>query len=671
MFTAIIQPKGLLHRFIRSKDTSTVVERPERLRAVAVGIAVAAARLEELLGPLTPPHALSPHDTNLKIESAEDVLTDALDRLAISSEPSASVSTRVAPFNILDASPVTLDLLTNPALEFVHGEATDYLSKVVSWAAESETRIKAGESEIPTGYSQGDLYLCPQSIEAIAGAASAMCEAVDMSMGRGSPALKHEVPRVFVAARPPGHHCSDEMPSGFCFVNNVMIGVAHAHLKYGVKRFVVLDFDLHHGNGTQAITWSINAETMRQREENDAKVAAGLPPSPTGPQVYYASLHDILSFPCEDGDAALVQAASTTLSGAHGQYIENVHLERYSSEDDFFSRLYPVYQERLIGGAARFLASTEQFSSSPEETMIFVSAGFDASPHEHEYMSRHNRNVPTAFYTRFAHDVVAFAEKHAMGRVVSVLEGGYSDWGLMSASAAYVSGMAAPEKAEEIVNRRWWEPDSLEQMTLRDRTKREPGGASGTTPGSSPSGRSQATTSAVNESSTQVAAAQSPPRKPRSSRTPASSPPKSKAATTSSRPPVSSVGTTSRSVTKPVSKAGQPRTVRQPAPPVPRLPVDAPESSGTPLMVPSSAPTTPVITPAAEILAAPPNSAPPKPIGRAPQEQEILKIRIKVPSRVKSPPLGQEGASATSEQLVANGPAAHSSFNANAPTPPS
>jgi len=70
-------------------------------------------------------------------------------------------------------------------------------------------------------------------------------------------------------------------------------------LRYGVRRIIVLDFDLHHGNGTQSIAWSINAETQRQEEEKVSRAEAGLPPPKVGPKVYYGSLHDILSYPCE------------------------------------------------------------------------------------------------------------------------------------------------------------------------------------------------------------------------------------------------------------------------------------------------------------------------------------------------------------------------------------
>lgn len=154
--TVVLQPKGLLHRFIRSKDTSTVVERPERLRAVAVGVAAAAARLEDYqrrgLG------ADAKNETD--ILPTTDSLADALSRLDIS--PSLSdqlVDKRATVFNIVTASSSTkLDIFNREAVRFIHGEAHEYLAKLDAWALSSEEKIRAGESEIPTGYSQGDLY---------------------------------------------------------------------------------------------------------------------------------------------------------------------------------------------------------------------------------------------------------------------------------------------------------------------------------------------------------------------------------------------------------------------------------------------------------------------------------------------------------------------------------
>jgi len=157
--TVILQPKCLLHRFIRSKDASTVVERPERLRAVDVGIAAAAARLEEYQ------RRASRADVKDEADdlSAADSLTDSLSRLAIS--PSSSDAGQLADprattsFNIVTASASTrLDILNHESVRFIHGEAHEYVEKLIAWASSSEEKIRAGESEIPTGYSQGDLY---------------------------------------------------------------------------------------------------------------------------------------------------------------------------------------------------------------------------------------------------------------------------------------------------------------------------------------------------------------------------------------------------------------------------------------------------------------------------------------------------------------------------------
>lgn len=143
--TVLLQPKGLLHRFIRHKDASTIVERPERLRAVAVGTAAAVARLQE-------------HNTpSLRIGTQSydpsDELTAALDRLAL--------TPKSAPCQILTTTS-TANILTSDAAKFIHGEPQEYLSKLSSWALSSEDKIRTGESEIPTGYSQGDLYCMQQ-----------------------------------------------------------------------------------------------------------------------------------------------------------------------------------------------------------------------------------------------------------------------------------------------------------------------------------------------------------------------------------------------------------------------------------------------------------------------------------------------------------------------------
>ncbi len=167
--------------------------------------------------------------------------------------------------------------------------------------------------------------------------------------------------RAFVLSRPPGHHCSGSTPQGFCWVNNAIVASAHAYLSHSIDRIVIFDIDLHHGNGTQNLAWRINADAnkhddaraeriaslraaaldraraaighgsgrahasrlakvaLTQQDEEEVRKQAG----PRALRIFYSSLHDIESFPCEDGDPNMIKDASTCVEGAHGQWIWN------------------------------------------------------------------------------------------------------------------------------------------------------------------------------------------------------------------------------------------------------------------------------------------------------------------------------------------------------------
>ncbi|PWN28626.1 Arginase/deacetylase [Jaminaea rosea] len=357
-------------------------------------------------------------------------------------------------------------------------------------------------SEVPEHLSQGDLYLRGSrrsregadaaedpslygSREAMEHAVGATIEAVDRVMKVGaaadhgksnlatngslggaltplvfhapsqdsasSVALPHTAPSrsALVLTRPPGHHCSSSLPSGFCWINNVAIAAQHAYQQYGVDRVVILDIDLHHGNGTQKIVWRINEEAERLDREREARIASmnkraspakkksaaavQPPPQPLPPRalrVCYASLHDIESFPCEDGNPDLVRDASTTILGAHGQWISNTHLETYSSAADFQHLYTTQYRPALIGHARRFL---ERTAADPDRTLVLLSCGFDACEHEMQGMQRHGKRVPVGFYRQVVDDVTReLASPFARGRVVTLLEGGYGDRALLS-----------------------------------------------------------------------------------------------------------------------------------------------------------------------------------------------------------------------------------------------
>ncbi|CAE6337205.1 unnamed protein product [Rhizoctonia solani] len=411
-----VQPSCSEHRYIRDKDLSTIVERPERLRALAIGIAAGIAINEANL-----PGLSTPGDT----VASQDDLAATMEKLSLQSNEDIVLSTPVAKI-VRYARPADASFLNNPAVRMIHaleedkesGSGEEYISQLSRWALESEDRIKAGGSEIPKGegLSQGDLY---HSV------------------------IDSTSPLSFAAIRPPGHHCGSDEPAGFCWVNNILVGAAH-------------------GNGTQSVTWKLNAETHRKQLEAGARHAAGIPDHPEGLQIYYGSLHDVLSYPCEDGDPTLTAAASISLHGnAHGQHIENVHLQEWKDEDDFFNRLYGDPLQNEGGGC-----------------------GFDAGEHEYESMSRHNRRVPTTFYHRFACDAREFAQLYAKGRVVGVLEGGYSDRALVSGGMAWVNGMigVSREKARDL-----WSIANLEKIELATGLKKVRKPRSSTSKSSAPS----------------------------------------------------------------------------------------------------------------------------------------------------------------------------------------
>lgn len=203
---------------------------------------------------------------------------------------------------------------------------------------------------------------------------------------------------------------------------------------------VILDFDLHHGDGSQSIAWTLNE--LASSPNTSLKKTAGI----HVPQIGYFSLHDINSYPCEYGDTEKVKNASLNLE-AHGQFIQNMHLKPYHTADEFWE-LYETRYSGIIAKAREFLsaASVSKPKKNGREFKagLFLSAGFDASEHESAGMQRHQVNVPTGFFARFTSDAVALAEQYCGGRVLSVLEGGYSDRALMTGVFAHLAGLACP-----------------------------------------------------------------------------------------------------------------------------------------------------------------------------------------------------------------------------------
>ncbi|KAK4192400.1 hypothetical protein QBC35DRAFT_469740 [Podospora australis] len=413
----ILQDACYGHRYSRPRASkghlSTIVERPERVKACVMGVSAAYVRLGER------------HQ-------------DGEFPIAPDSDPASLPS---IPFRIQKSDrrlPITSQTVTN-----VHGTKWMEELKIMCETAESKLAVggkelqrpdidRGANAEPPQKFHEGDLYLCSETLEALEGALGGVCDAVDAVF------RPHGPQRAFVAIRPPGHHCSASHPSGFCWINNVHVGIMHAVLSHGLTHAAIIDFDLHHGDGSQSIAWQHNA-----RSTGLGKNAAWWKKSSIG----YFSLHDINSYPCEMGDEEKVRNASICIDNAHGQSIWNVHLQPWKTEADFWA-LYETRYSILLEKTREYLRGhTERLRSQGlnSKAAIFLSAGFDASEWESAGMQRHNVNVPTEFYARLTRDVVKLAAEEGTsveGRVISVLEGGYSDRALCSGVLSHICGLA-------------------------------------------------------------------------------------------------------------------------------------------------------------------------------------------------------------------------------------
>ncbi|KAI0206391.1 hypothetical protein F4808DRAFT_118029 [Astrocystis sublimbata] len=406
------------HRYSRPRASKnllgTIVERPERIQASILGLSMAYVRLGER-------HCEGKHPIH------PDLDPKTLPNI---------------PFRIHKTARKVA--ISSTAVTNVHGTKWMDELKIMCDSAEAKLALNGNElrrpdlnrgndAESPQHLHQGDLYLCSESLNAFEGALGAVCEAVDAVFST-SP---HR--RAFVAVRPPGHHCSASFPSGFCWVNNVHVGIMHGILNHGLTHAAIIDFDLHHGDGSQAIAWQHNKRGLAKNAAAWKKTSIG-----------YFSVHDINSYPCEYGDEEKVKNASLCIDNAHGQNIWNVHLQEWKSDVEFW-RLYQSKYSVLLEKTRNYLRlQTERFRAAGHQprAAIFLSAGFDASEWEGAGMQRHKVNVPTEFYARLTRDVVRIASEAGLsvdGRVISVLEGGYSDRALCSGVLGHLSGLAGAE----------------------------------------------------------------------------------------------------------------------------------------------------------------------------------------------------------------------------------
>ena len=226
----------------------------------------------------------------------------------------------------------------------------------------------------------GDTLMSPGTVEAVLHGVGAAVQAVDEVMaGRASNA--------FCAMRPPGHHAESFKAMGFCFFNNAAIAARHAQRQHGAQRVAIIDWDVHHGNGTQEIFW------------DDASVM-------------YASTHEMPLYP---GTGAASER------GRHGTIV-NAPLRAGDGSDVFRHAMETALLPRI-----------EAFAPD----LIVISAGFDA--HWRDPLA--NLKLKEPDFAWATEQLMAIADRHCAGRIVSILEGGYDLEGLSRSAAAHVTAL--------------------------------------------------------------------------------------------------------------------------------------------------------------------------------------------------------------------------------------
>ena len=223
-----------------------------------------------------------------------------------------------------------------------------------------------------------DTMLCPNSKNAILRSCGAGIAAANDLMEKNE--------RVFCAVRPPGHHAETERANGFCFINNIAVSARYLQKKYNINKIAIIDFDVHHGNGTQEIFYE------------DQSVA-------------YGSSHEFPLFP---------GTGAETETGVGN--IFNANLKAGIGSKDFME----IFDKKILNPIDEF---------KPE--VILISAGFDA--HKRDPLA--NINLDSEDFFKITKKIVNIANIHSNGRVISFLEGGYDLKALSESAIEHLKGL--------------------------------------------------------------------------------------------------------------------------------------------------------------------------------------------------------------------------------------
>jgi acetoin utilization deacetylase AcuC-like enzyme/S-formylglutathione hydrolase FrmB len=269
--------------------------------------------------------------------------------------------------------------------------ATLQLVHDAEYIATARKDIEAGRAALSTG----DTSVSPESWDAALLAAGAVCDAVDA-------VLTGKLRNAFCAVRPPGHHATPALGMGFCVFNNVAIGARHALRARGLDRVLVIDWDVHHGNGTQDAFWTDPAVLQFHTQQKGIYPGSG-----------------------KEGERGAGEAEGRIL---------NVPLDRGSGIEVFAK----LYTERLAPAARAF-----------KPQLILVSAGYDS--HADDPLG--GLGLQTEDFGRLTRMVLDLADELCQGRVVIALEGGYDLNALGASAAATIAELESRSRAVQLKDR--------------------------------------------------------------------------------------------------------------------------------------------------------------------------------------------------------------------------
>jgi acetoin utilization deacetylase AcuC-like enzyme len=248
----------------------------------------------------------------------------------------------------------------------------------------------ASTAERPATMLDPDTFTSAGSFDTALYAAGGVLDLVDR-------VLAGEIDNAFAAVRPPGHHAESHRAMGFCLFNNIAVAAAYALARHGLERVMVIDWDVHHGNGTQEIFW------------ND-------------PRVLFVSLHQ---YPFYPGTGAVDDIGG---SDARGRSV-NIPMTAGFGDVEWTA-------------AFRRVVAPVGHAFAPQ--LVMVSAGFDA----HAADPLAGMRVTEAGFAAMADEALAIAREHAGGRLVAVLEGGYDLAALEASVEAVLRRMTRPHPVE-------------------------------------------------------------------------------------------------------------------------------------------------------------------------------------------------------------------------------